>query len=446
MRLACQQLTVRWPTNFLVIVVTIRQVIKVHGRGRGFGVYRKQGGGLVTGSEEEPQTEVAGVPLPTRLLDGYEVHRAALARGLEVLALPRQVLLAGDPTAVPAQVSFTHGVPEASGLSAVTFAQDQRLRRALLEKARIPKPEGASFSWRSISKAQRWAREKGYPVVIREGVGENPPRAIHHITSDEELRDAFAKLRRRDAADRTPGSNPYIAGYATTRLTFTHDEGGNEVAPLRSRMLIEKDVPGQGLRAFVIGDQVIAAVELDEDRMIGVREVTSELRTKFKDVFLRSARAVPGLGGATVDAVNDNSPDVDRTRDFLVTGIAERPRTESYITANPELGVRIGDAILDFQARQAGLELGAAADTVNRELEIEGLRDADGVAAQLPQLAMHHGVSIEVTRVDSITGDIDATATGSPSVMAALVELLMAGCLFDDKAAAVNYSKGASRA
>lgn len=168
-------------------------------------------------SESQQYVEVAGVQLPSRLLDGYQVHRAALTRGLHVLALPRQVLLAGQEASVPAQVSFTHGVPESSVLSAVTFAQDQRLRRALLERARVPVPQGATFSWRSIGNAKRWAETHGYPVVVKEGVGENPPRAIRDLRTSTELQKAFNELRRRDIADRTPGSNPLIAGYATTR-------------------------------------------------------------------------------------------------------------------------------------------------------------------------------------------------------------------------------------
>jgi hypothetical protein len=392
-------------------------------------------------SKGEPYVEVAGFQVPSRLIDGYQVHRAALSRGLDVLSLPRQVFLAGASTTVPAEISFTHGVPEASGLSAVTFAQDRRLARALLERADVPKPAGASFSWRSISRAKRYARQLGYPVVLREGVGENPVRAIHHIHSGEELRTAFAELRRRDKTDRTPGSNPHIAGYATTRLTFTYDEEGNEVAPLRSRMMVEEDVSGITIRALVVGGELVAAVELDATQATGVKDRTNDLSPEFVQILVKAAAAIPGLACATVDAVQRNGAHSTSDQDLVVIGVSERPRIETYVTASTELGDFLGEALLRFQAREAGLELGPAVETVARPLHIEGLRHADKVADALPAIAKSHGIVLEVQRVDSVAGDIDAWASAAPDAIAALVELLMAGCLVDDKAAAVNFSK-----
>lgn len=394
---------------------------------------------------DQGDLDVAGLSLPTRLVDGYQVHRASLSRDLDTLSLPRQVLLAGDTTTVPAQISFTHGVPEASVLSAVTFAQDRRLTRALLERADVPKPKGASFSWKSIAKAERWASNLGFPVILREGVGENPARSVRQIASGEELRQAFSELRRRDKHDRTPGSNPHIAGYATTRLTFTHDEEGNEVAPLRSRMLVEKEPRGRVLRAFVVGGAVIAAVELNNQQTSGTREVTQELGPDVSGIFIRATEAVPGLACATVDAVvsTDIASGLEKT--ILVTSVSERPRIETYLPAGSLLGDRIGDALLKFQAAAAGLELGPEIDSVTRQVEIEGLRHASDVAEHLPATAERHGGKFEINHVDPVTGEITAWAKGSPDLLAALAELLMAGELIDDRAAAVNYSKGQAK-
>lgn len=391
---------------------------------------------------DQDHIRVAGLALPPRLVDGYQVHRAALSRDLDTLSLPRQVLLAGASTTVPAEISFTHGVPEASGLSAVTFAQDRRLTRALLERADVPQPKGASFSWRSVAKAERWASQLGFPVTLREGVGENPARSIRHISSGEELRQAFSELRKRDKHDRTPGSNPHIAGYATTRLTFTHDEEGNEVAPLRSRMMVEKQPRGRSLRAFVVGGVLVTAVELNSQQSAGTREVTQELEPGVVAILIKAAEAVPGLACATVDAVlpADHAPGVDA--DILVTSISERPRIETYLPAEPKLGNRLGDALLSFQVATAGLELGPEKGTVTRKVEIEGLRRARDVADHLAVTAVRYGGAFDVEKVDPVTGEFTALATGSPDLLAALAELLMAGELMDDRAAAVNYSKG----
>lgn len=393
-------------------------------------------------SQSEPYTQVNGLSLPTRLIDGYQVHRAALSRSLNTLSLSRQVLLASSSSTVPAQLSYAHGVPEASGLAAVTFAQDHRLKRALLDRAQIPTPTGASFSWKSIVDAEKWAERIGYPIVLREGVGENPVRAIGNIMSAEQLRAAFNQLRRRDKADRTPGSNPHIAGYATTRLTFTYDEEGNEVAPLRSRMLVEKQVLGRAIRAFVVDNRLVCAVELDADSASGVRDITGELSPEYSALFRRTAAAVPGLACATVDGVEDPNAHDSQTDALLITGISERPRMETYISADASLGNVIGDALLTFQAQEAGLDLPPAVESVVKDIEVEGLRRADHVAESLPEVADSYGVKIDIEQVDAVSGDIMGSIRGTPEGLAAVAELLMAGYLVKDRAAAVNYAKG----
>lgn len=390
----------------------------------------------------EPEIEVAGITLPARLLDGYQVHRAALARNLSVLSLPRQVHLVGDRATVPAQFSFTHGVPESSDLAAVTFAQDHRLKRALLHRAGVPAPEGASFSWKSIARAEAYAERIGYPVVVRDGVGENPVRAVGGICSGNELRKTFSELRRRDKADRTPGSNPRIAGYATTRLTYTYDDEGNEVAPLKSRMLVEKEIPGRTVRAFVIGDDLVAAVELDNNHAAGVRNVTEEMSGADAQLYARALSAIPGLAFATIDAVESPEPIPEHGSRLLITSISERPRIETYVSADDSLGDRLGDSLLAYEAAHAGLELPEVHGTITRMVEIGGLRNAEHVAAELPPIAERYGVTLAVEHVDQVTGDIRAGAKGRPDVLAALAELLMAGYLCDDKAAAINVSKG----
>lgn len=397
-------------------------------------------------TENEPYTDVKGIELPTRLIDGFQVHRAALAHDLNTLSLPRQVLLVSSETTVPSQLSYTHGVPEASGLSAVTFAQDHRLKRALLDRAEVATPMGASFSWKSIRKAEKWAEQIGYPVILREGVGENPVRAIGNITSGQQLTEAFNQLRRRDKADRTPGSNPHVAGYATTRLTFTYDDEGNEVAPLRSRMLVEKQIRGRTTRAFVIGGELVCAVELNPDNVAGARVVTSELTTNDIAVFTRTLAAIPGLACATIDAVRTPESSEESPNPLLITSISERPRIETYMSADIELGTRVGEALLSFQSREAALDLPAAIDDCKRTIEIEGLRRATHVAEELPAVADSYGVRITIEDVDAVSGDLRGTAHGTPEGLAALAELLTAGYLMEDKAAAVNYSKGSPSA
>lgn len=389
------------------------------------------------------QIQVDGHEIPAYLYDGYQVHRAALSRGLHVLALPRQVLLAGRNRTVPSEVSFTHGVPEASTVSAVTYAQDSRLRRAMLERAGVPVPRGATFTWNGLGAAVRWVHEIGYPVSVKEVVGENPARAIRGVRSEEQVRAAFQELRIRQPEDRSPGSNPLIAGYATTRLGYVLDDEGNEVAPLRTRFLVEKELDGHTVRALVCGGRIIAAVRLDTDTHEGVADVTDELHPEFSIMLIRAAEAIPGLAMATVDAVTE-----DYRREpggqAAVVEVAERPRAETYIGASGGIGERIGDALLQFQATRAGVDLPAPQSQVRAEVRIEGLRNAAAVAREFPAIATDYDVALTVSDQDDVDGELITTCSGPPSGLAILMELLMSGDLLSDRAACVEYTMDGS--
>ena len=388
------------------------------------------------------QIQVGGHEIPTYLYDGYQVHRAALSRGLQILALPRQVLLAGRKRTVPSEVSFTHGVPEASTVAAVTYAQDRRLRRALLERAGVAVPTGASFTWKSVNSAANWAADLGYPVIVKEVVGENPATAIRDVGSEDELTAAFQQLRRREPEDRAPGSNPLVAGYATTRLGYILDDEGNEVAPLRTRFLIEKQVPGDVVRALICGDRLIAAVLLDVTTGHGYQEVTSALHEDIAEILVRAAGAIPGLAMATVDVVVDDLRRPSEGQNCLVVELAERPRAETYNAAGEGLGDRLGDALLDFQAQRAGISLPAPGSHASGRALIEGLRDADGAARALPALAKQYNVDLTVQGIDDLDGELTTTYAGPPGAVAVLMELLLAGLLLEDRAASVEYTAG----
>lgn len=381
--------------------------------------------------------EVAGSQMPAHLFDGYHVHRAALAHGLRVLALPRQVLLAGSERAVPSEISFAHGVPESSTVAAVTFAQDRRLRRAMVERADVLVPKGATFSWRTVESASRFAEELGYPVVIKEVQGENPARAIRGVRSAEGVAAAFHELRLRRPEDRSPGSNPLIAGYAATRLGFDVDDEGNEIAPLRTRFLVEKQVPGQVVRTLVCGDEAVMSVLMDDSTGLGVLDVTDQCHRRIREIAVAATQATPGLALGTVDIVSDDYR--SDGGEALVTEVSERPRLESYVTAGEHLGEIGSDAIVRFQARVAGIDLPPTRTHVSGTALVEGLRNAEATSHELPGRADALGMSVQVLDIDDVLGTLRLSISGAPSAVAAYAELLLSGDLTADRASSIEF-------
>ena len=399
--------------------------------------------------ETHPTPGSSGAPtLPPRLLDSLEVHVAALERGFNVLLLPRQVMLAAYGPPVPADVSFTHGVPEASTVSAVTFAQDRGLRRALVERQGGKNIRGASFSSLSLDAAKAWARKYRYPVTVKELVGENPARAVRGVRNDRELEAAFNSLRLRHESDRAPGKNPSASGYATTRLTFEVNEEGQETAPAAARMLIELDRPGTVIRGFVIGGRVIAAVRLGGQSGVGEEDVTDDLTEDQRAVMIMACEAVPGLACATVDVIVRAPGRRERLRAIIrgprpprlqAIEVSERPRAESYAEANPELPARIGSAILEFQAEVAGVALGEHITDGDYSVEIKGLLNPEDASEELVSLLTAAGLDIEVVGLDPNEGTLVLDIEGSIRTLATAMEMLVSGDLISDKAASVKY-------
>ncbi|WP_129665200.1 hypothetical protein [Phytoactinopolyspora endophytica] len=377
-------------------------------------------------------------PVPTFAYDSYQVHRAALARGLTVLALPRQVLLAGVKTAVPAAVSFTHGVPQASTMSAVTHAQDRRLRRALMERDGLPVPKGATFTYRSAESASRWAEEIGWPVVAKEAMGENPATMVAKIESADALHAAFRTLRVRTPEDRAPGRNPRIAGYAATRLGFDIDDQGNQVAPPRTRFLVEKQLRGEYVRIFTCGDDALIAITLDRAADTGADDVTGSIDPSLLRLAVQAVRCIPGLAAGTVDlVVDDHRQPLDRQSVHIVE-LAERPRAEAFATVSPVLGDRIGDYLIEFQASVAGLSLDDMKDTISVSVRIEGLRRAETAMDELLAVTREFGVDSTFTVADNVEGILTGHCSGHPAAIAALNEGLISGTAIGDRPSCIE--------
>jgi hypothetical protein len=360
--------------------------------------------------------------LPSAFRDGYEVHRAALARGYRLLSLPRQVLLVGRTTTVPASFSFAHGVPQASTVAAVTYAQDRRLRRAVMQRARVRVPVGATFSYRSVDQADEYCRRIRYPVVLKEAVGENPARCIRGIRTRGQLADAFERMRKREEDVGAPGRSHRVAGYAQTRLRFEMDAAGDPVFPRETRFLIEKEMHGRYVRIFSSEGDARIAVELDHTNATAC-DVRHVLHESFYATADAARRSVAGLAVASVDIV---TPDPERSVDgqrHHVVEMAERVRIDSYAQADPTLADDLAAALL---LSEAGGEawLNEPLDVVREGFRIEGLSAS---CEDLASFASEHRVRL--TASSEKDGVVTGQAEGSPSGIALLHERVMIGAL-----------------
>ncbi len=378
------------------------------------------------------------ISLPSTLIDGYLVLSAVLARKLDVLLLPRQVCLSGLPGNAVGAVSFAHGVPQASTIAGVTHAQDKRLRRMLLNRAGLPTPPGITFSSKGSANLQRFVSRHNYPFVLKEAIGENPSLKVDNITTWADLQSAISSMRLRTQDHLAPARSLVTSGYAENILNFDYDEEGSRIAPSHARLLIEKRVSGRYIRCLVSDDRILAAIEIDEAHPKQCVDILHRLHADFEDVILRAASVIPGLSVAAVDLVVKDPTQPITRQSYYVVEVSERPRLDTYSEASPHLGANLADALVSFQAKQASFPLRDPSEKIDVRVRVEGLADP---VALLPPLSNICGELrlIGATRVmDVAEGVVDGHFQGAPRAIALVMEALMSGIHFGQRATATD--------
>ncbi len=381
--------------------------------------------------------------LPAPLHDAWYVQQSALRRRLQVLLLPRQVLLAGPGDPVPTRLAFAHGVPAASTMAAVTFCQDKRLRRALLGRAGVSVPRGATFSSRGLDAAVTFCERIGWPVVLKEAIGENPSRQIADIDGPEQLRRAFDALRTEAADTATPGASLERAGYAQNRLNLEEDEHGRSLVPLRTRFLIEEQRPGRRVRVLSGVEPLRVALQRRPDG--GWQEATDAVDPRWFAVGDAARRALPGLAFAGVELLVD---DRHADREPRVLELLERPRLAEVHQARAPLAAQVADALFVAQATRAGVVLpDADPGSVDFEVRVEGLRAPGSTLDSVLDLARRRGVQTDLGVVDPAAGTISGHLAGDAADVAWITEVLAGRFALPDSATLIHLQpRGGARA
>jgi hypothetical protein len=387
--------------------------------------------------EHRDRSGTAGSIAPA-LRDGYELHRAALCRGMNVLLLPRQVLMVSPPDGKP-ELAFVHGIPETSSLAAVTYAQDKRMRRELLARADLPVPEGATFAvGREQARARAFAAKLGYPVVVKPAVGDNLSEVFSGIRNETELAEVIEYLR----TPESERSSFTRTAYGLTMLLEPEEEDGRMVSPAGYQFLLERQVSGEYLRLLVVGDQVSSAVHCPGGLAGSVdqpyRDVLDEVHPSIRSLAVDAAQAVPGLAVAAVDLVLADHRRPVPDQPHWIVEFSERPWLEIQARVSVELAQRAGEAILAQHAAERSVRLAAPQAEVAVEFQLEGATDPESVVAAISAVAKESGVAEKVSVVDRVEGTAEGTLRGPADAVAWIFEALLDGQLRGQRAMLVE--------
>lgn len=372
----------------------------------------------------EQAPEATTFRLPKGLRDGYEVHRSALERGLDVRLLPRQVMQVNAPGDTGPAEGFTHGIPQQTSLAGATYAQDLRMRRAMLLKAGYSVPLGATFSvGRSRVLGRKFAERIGFPVVIKPAVGDNTIEVQTGVTNKREFRQAVEYLF-------TPPSKRREftrSAYALTELREPGKINGKLVAPPGYRFLVEKHEHGDYLRFLVINGGVHNVLYCADGpwktRRHMIEDVTEVVHPSLSEIAVGAAKVIPGLKVVALDMVVPDYEEFTEIDDAKIVEFSERPWLSVQLKKSPELASQMADLILETALPQAA-EF-QPQQVVATEVLIGGAVDPITLLEVLAEQFEELGIEGQLHESDHTLGQIRGKLNGNPAKIAWVFERLL---------------------
>ncbi|UFU02206.1 hypothetical protein LQF12_11890 [Ruania suaedae] len=364
--------------------------------------------------------------VPAAELDGVLALRAVLRAGLDAEVYPRQVCYV--PAGDGAELSFVHGLPGTSGLGPVTFAQDKRMRRGLLERNGVPVPSSATFTiGKGVKAAKRTASILGYPVVVKPAVGDNGIETFRDIHDDAGI-DAALEYLRNPTSERE-GFNR--SAYGLTELREPGEENGRIVVPPGYMFMVEKQLEGEYLRILVSDGEVRSIVRChgapSDGSMTGGEDVTEDAHEDVRGLALRASAGLPGLGLCSIDMV---VPDVTAPFEESTVGVvefSERAGLSVQAKVDPALAERLSEEVVHRYASASGWTVAEPIGEVDVAFEAHSLPDPDRGGEAIAAAATAIGLASEITRIDTLGGLVEGRFSGEAGLIARLTNELLDG-------------------
>ena len=388
------------------------------------------------------------------LFDSFAVQAQLLARGFDIVAYPRQIVTVPAEGPQSPRMSFVHGVPEASTLAAVTYAQDKRMRRALLQRAGLVVPPGAVFAYRDLEDAIGYARDLGFPLAIKEAVGENFAEQIPGLTRMGRLKAALRYMRRRLATKENSASSAERSAYSLTMLleAVEDEDTGEKLAAGGTEILIEREPEGSYLRFVVVAGRVEAitlfpggprSVASDQARAekppkpVVIATGKSRAAAKaggpatvnraYADLALQAVAAIPGLAAASVDMVIASRQRQPGPDNHAIVELSERLRLDMLAQADPALARRVAQRVMQLELQRTGRPRPPRQSRLRADLRLESVPAAPRFLPVLEAAAADLDLRLRATISDAAAGEVTARLRGTPEAVAELTEAAMAG-------------------
>lgn len=261
----------------------------------------------------------------------WAVQSQLTARGVSTLRLPRATVLGSkDGTPVP-ELVFKGSEAAGTTLAGASLAAHAGTVDAHLKRNNFPVPQGREYTSRQVTRAKKYARRIGYPVVMRPA---NSARAngIRIVASTEaELVRGFAHIQ-----DKTQG-----------RVVLQEKKSPRSA-------WVQKLPEGKVLRMFVVGRQVVGVAEVSADGTDHETVPLGSMRPDYLRAGVESLRVLPGLEHGEVELLVPADGERYRHLSYFVMHIRPTPPFDVYRLME-EPGKHVLDAYTQYYLSKSGI-------------------------------------------------------------------------------------------
>lgn len=335
----------------------------------------------------------------------------ALDRCEEVRVYPEQITLArtpGGPT-----LSFVHGMAGGSGLGSINFVQDKRKRRALMERAGVAIPRGASFTWRNRKNAAKFANKIKFPVTIKPASGDNGSHAQLGISNFQEFQKALENMA-------VPPAQRKHHLHSTYRLQLLREPeivDGELVLHGGYRLLVEKHLEGVLYRVVVIGGKALSVTACDgspsDGSYVGGVDVTAEVSPEVLDLAEKAASAIPKIPNCSIDIVELDEGMRGHGPAYVVVDYHERIGLWVQAMFNVDLARSLAKSMFDQVQVENGQQSGSEEKRVARwSIRLDGAASVDEAKGVVAELAEAIGVLVSDLTTDERGGSVEGNISG----------------------------------
>lgn len=359
-------------------------------------------------------------------IDGFYIQEAALASGMNVDIFPDDVLLVSSAASAGEELSFVRGVPVSSTLAGVSYIQERRIRRAILQRGGLPIPTGATFSLRrGLPGARRYAKRIGYPVVLKAARGAGTTEIVSGIQDEDMLNRALNNFSVPPAL-RSGYVRPVIAP-----PEFVPPAGGRENLPSSYRILIEKDRPGIYVRALVVCGEVHSVIECSKgpwsEEPADYSDMSQSVDADLLFLAKRVGDLVPGVEVLAVDFLVDDTTKPVTGQNIEIVEVSEQPWLYVQEKVDVDLARTGARKILQSHGQDSLVTVDGRQELSVR-LRGAGVTEASDFADSLVGEALPGlGLAGAISHVDNLAGTVGLEIAGTATDLAYLAQSLVDG-------------------